>query len=170
MNTETEIRKALDYLGKHKIKQIYSKLLTEATLFRPKDPIPFFIDRLKHYALISDDSFEDTTHSLYQFPRVYLIICRESNLMSVVRAFSMNHNFELLEASTEQNREDLVDQFDHYIKKCMRDTVNETFLALNSLSNMNDLMRFERTVHVCNTLTFYFQHRKLIRSLTTNFN
>ena len=169
MNTEIEIRKARDYLGKHRVKQILSRLLTDATMFRPKEPIPFFIDRLKHYALISDDSFNDFSHSLYQFPRIFIVLCPNAQLCTVVKAFSMQHNFELLERETtvgaggvgagvqdqprittigDRSRE-LVAQLEEKIQRCMRDTVNETLLALNSISNMNDLMLFEQTVHVC---------------------
>lgn len=44
---EQKTQLAKDYLNKHNIKNIYEKLVYEVTLFRPKDPIQYFINRLE---------------------------------------------------------------------------------------------------------------------------
>jgi undecaprenyl pyrophosphate synthase len=130
MNTKEEIRKAQEYLAEKKIKHVFSSLLSQVTLFRPKDPIPFFIERLKN-------GYDKE----YVFPRLHLVICPNRELKIVVQAFAFDHNFKLFE---EQSNQELKEN----IEKYMKETDIDTFLLMNTPKTLMDLIPFEKLCHV----------------------
>jgi hypothetical protein len=95
MNTAIETKKAQEYISEHKVKHIYAKLLTDATLFRPKDPLAFFKQQLQVYQ----------TKGLaveYDFPRLIIVLCPDARLQVVVEAVAVNHKFKLLNSTSNE--------------------------------------------------------------------
>ena len=169
MNTEVEVKKAQEYIAKHGIKHIFAQLLTDSTLYRPKDPVAFFIERLKNYK-------EHGLGSDYEFPRIILMLCPNEGLQTVGEAIAMDYDFKLINPKLVEEMifvrtvlplqcHTNTNTLSQEIKEHRREHDSDTFLLINCPNKVKDIMEFEKQLHVSN-----ITERNFFSSLSENRN
>ena len=73
-----QLQIAQQYLSKHRVKELYARLVFEVTLYRPNDPIAFMMKRLTEFKQMKIDKklqvFDPALCSLPHLPKLVLVL------------------------------------------------------------------------------------------------
>ncbi|KAL9644576.1 hypothetical protein ABK040_015315 [Willaertia magna] len=133
-----KLNQAKDYLAKHRIKEIYSRLINELTQHRPNNPYDYMVNRLK------DMKVNGIDHPIQERPRITAIITNASDDFEVVQALkhlAVDMNMKFINAKQFRfDPKEIKTEIDEYVET----TSYKDFLVYNYPRNIKEVVTFEK--------------------------